>query len=346
MSFRPWRTFLWTLLIGLFCSVVGSAQSDMPSVLFGSGSADTAISWYIGAPLRIPVSLIGSSYSLSAGEIQEVDGRTYFVWEHPPIGSSEVIIAARDDRGRVVEGILRLTVEKPILLERESRRIRYAGIGSWYKPSTFWASAGIAPEDYRTIVYFGEEKVFDRRGTGFVCASYPVINPESGPIRMTVYWLPGGDTSASGLVPILTTDPSVVPIIAEYKLDEIWPRYKAPVYDGTYSFRFLIDGKKWDVDFDNIIAKQNFSGSRTEEGIDTLIAECPECSEFGIGQPTVVQTGEYTWRLHIEVLDKEKVIARRDELNGRDIGIDLTLIGRGSNHGVVTIQMKLRVCCF
>ncbi len=307
------------------------------------------IYWYTGAPFKLPVSVgpgrnEGGAYSSSVGPIQEQDGQNYIVWNNPTEGTADVVLTAKNSAGKSAQDTKKLIVEKPELV-KEPRRLPFsrATIGSKYRPETEWKSTQIPPEHYMTVVSFGNKEVFRRRGTIFNPADLPDdlnVTATSGAIRTTVFWLPNGNTNNP--VPILSTDPSVDPIVVEYKLGEIAANYKAPVYDGTYSFSFPINGKKWDAEFDGILAKQ-VVGPGQEVGVQSIDASCTECSAFGFSQPRVQQVDDFTWRLYIEVVDKKMLASKVREVNGKTFPIDLTLNGRGGSPGVATIDMTVKV---
>lgn len=309
------------------------------------------IYWYNGAPFKLPVSVSpsreeGGSSSSSVGPIRQIDGQDYIVWDNPAVGDAELVLTSKNSAGVSAQDTKKLIVEKPELT-KEPRRMPFsrATIGSKYRPDTEWKSTQIPPEHYQTVVHFGSKEVFSQRGTQFNPQSLPDdlnVTQSSGGVRTTVYWLPNGNPDPAGWVAILTTDPSITPIVADYKLGEINASYKAPVYDGTYDFSFPINGKKWDVEFDGLIAKQVI-GPGQEAGVQSIDASCPECAEYGFSQPRIQQIDDYAWRLYIEVVDKKKIIARVKELNGKDFPIDLTLNGKGSSPGVATLTMKVRV---
>lgn len=309
------------------------------------------IYWYTGAPFQIPVAVgpsrsEGGTFSSNVGAIQEVNGQNYITWQNPSVGDAEVILTARNSAGKSAQDMKTLHVERPTLT-KEWRRIpaSRATIGSKYRPDTEWQSTQIPPEHYQTVVTFGNKEVFSRRGTQFNPPDLPDdlnVTATSGPIKTTVYWLPNGNPQRENWVPILSTDPSITPIVADYKFSAIDAGYKAPVYDGQYEFTFPINGRKWDVEFNGLIARQTV-GPGQEIGVQSIDAACNECTEYGFSQPRVSQIDDYTWKLFIEVVDKQKLASKIREVNGKSFPIDLTLNGRGGSPGVATIDMVVRV---
>lgn len=309
------------------------------------------IYWYDGAPFRIPVAVgpsrsEGGSFTSNVGAIQEVDGQNYIVWSDPIVGEAQVQLTARNSAGKSAQDVKKLIVERPTL-SKEWRRLpaSRATIGSTYRPDTEWQSTQIPPEHYQTVVLFGNKEVFSKRGTQFNPQDLPDdlnVTATSGPIKTTVYWLPNGNPDREGWVPILSTDPSVTPIVSEYDLAEVEGGYKAPVYDGQYDFTFPINGKKWDLEWDGIIANQVVGPGQTI-GVQSIEASCNECTEYGFSQPRVTQIDDFTWKLFIEVVDKQKLATKVREVNGKSFPIDLTLNGRGSSPGIATIDMVVRV---
>lgn len=310
------------------------------------------IYWYDGAPFQIPVAVgpsrsEGGSYQSNVGAIQEVDGQNYIVWSNPEPGPPiEVQLTARNSAGKSATDSKTLYVERPTLT-KEWRRLpaSRATIGSKYRPDTEWQSTQIPPEHYQTVVLFGNKEVFSKRGTQFNPPDLPEdlnVTATSGPIKTTVYWLPNGNPDREGWVPILSTDPSVSPIVAEYDFAEVDAGYKAPVYDGQYEFTFPINGRTWTLEWDGIVANQ-VVGPGQVVGVQSIDASCNECAEYGFSQPRVTQIDDYTWKLFIEVVDKQKLASRVREVNGKSFPIDLTINGRGSSPGIATIDMVVRV---
>ena len=312
-------------------------------------SPEDEIYWYQGAPFRIPIVARvdeGGVISSNVGRVIKLEGEYYLVWDNPVVGSVSIDVRAQNSDGRVVADSKVLHVEQPELSE-EARRlpILRATIGSRYRPSSQWESSGIPPEHYLTVVTFGKREVFRRRGVSFLIESLPdelYVSNESGPISATVYWLPGGDSTAA--VPLLTTDRDVSPVVPHYTFPPVEAAYRAPVFNGQFEFTFLVDDKHRDIEWAGIGAMQ-LVGPDKFEGVESIDALCEECAAYGIGTPRVFRSeeNEFEWRLYVEVVDRKKFDERSTEVNGRMFPIDLRLNGRGSLPGIATVDMVVRV---
>lgn len=299
----------------------------------------------MGGALRIPISLTGDRSSTNIGEIKEDGGRTLLVWQKPELGEWLIKIYT-GYRGITDLAELVLTVEMPELSRKPGDlAFSHATIGRKYCPGTKWKSLQIPQAHYQTVVHFGDDLVFSSRGTDFDRDNMPselLVTDSTGPIRTTVYWLPDGTIDEAAWVPILTTDPNIVPVVAEYKFEENLPQYEVPVYRGMYDFTFLVDGENWEVEHGDINVQQTIYTAQ-QVGVDSIVASCPECAAFGFGEPVFERIDEFNWRILVGVVDREKVLERIAELEGRSLAIDLTLIGRGNTHGVGGFDMKVRV---
>ena len=350
--------------LGLFGVDLSYRTVDMWRVQFGRGLAPTPpesdpvirivspgdeIYWYLGAPFRVPLVVRtddGGVISSSIGRIVEREGEFFLVWDNPVAGSTTIEVQARNSDGRVVTDSKVLHVERPELSEDPRRLpILRATIGSRYRPVSQWVSSGIPSEHYLTVVKFGKREVFSRRGVNFSVEMLPeelYVSDASGYIGTTVYWLPGGDSTAA--VPILTTDPGVSPVVSEYKFPPVEAGYKAPVFNGQFEFTFLVDSEHRDIEWAGIGAMQ-LVGPEKVVGVKSIDALCEECAAYGIGAPRVFRSeeNEFEWRLYVEVVDREKFEERSAEVNGRTFHIDLTLNGRGSSPGIAVVDMVVRV---
>lgn len=306
------------------------------------------IYWYTGAAFDVPVTVgptDGGSWRANYGNIikDAETGKYELVMDNPPVGDLNIELSATNGAGQQATDAKILHVEKPQLTV-EARRLRAlrATIGSKYLPETEWVSTQIPPEHYLTVVRFDGKEVFSRRGTTFDPKSLPddlLVGSNVSQIGMTVYWLPNGDEARK--VAILTTDESMSPIVAEYKFSPVKPTYKAPTYDGEFTFTFPLNGKKWDVEFEGIRASQIVGPGRTA-GVRAIEASCDECAAYGLGQPRVSQSDEMSWKLFIDVVDKKTVAAKARELNGKTFPIQLKLVGTGAE-GVASIDMIVRI---
>lgn len=306
------------------------------------------IYWYTGAPFEIPVTVgpqDGGSWRANAGVITKDDeGRFKLVLENPPAGDVPLEIVASNEVGEPASDTKMLHVERP-QLTTDIRRVRAmrATIGSKYLPETEWVSTQIPPEHYLTEVMFDDKTVFSQRGTQFPPATLPdeLLVPSSvRKVQTTVYWLPNGNVDKK--IPLLTTNGNVTPIVAEYKLPPVEPKYKAPTYDGEFEFSFPINGKVWSVDFEGLRASQVVGPGQTA-GVSSVTPSCEECAEFGFGGITVQQIDEYRWNLHVEVIDKQKLASKIREANGKKFAIALSFDGKGSDPGTAIIDMIVRV---
>lgn len=321
------------------------AAREIPDPVARFLAPEEKIFWYTGTGFRYPVVLQtdrGGAYSFNVGRVEGEPWNQYLVWSSPSEGEHEIVIAASNSSGRMAQDAKRLIVARPELYGEPRRQpFAVARVGSYYQPTTEWMSTRIPEEHYRTVVSFGEREVFMREGTRFPISILPkelIVEATSGPIKTTVYWLPGGDKSHP--VPLMSTDPAVLPVIAEYRFAPIVPEYIPPVYDGSWSFEFPITQSRRDVEFDGIIATQKV-GSEGQAGIESIVASCTECPDWGISQPRVTQIDDTTWKLYIEVVDWKHVLEKEEELDGRRFAIDLVLEGRGSVPGVASIGMTV-----
>lgn len=307
------------------------------------------IYWYTGAKFDIPVTVgpeDGGSWRSSAGGIAKdpETGNYRLVVDNPPVGDIPLEITASNEIGQQDSDQKTLHVEKPELTT-EVRRVRAlrATIGSRYLPETEWKSTQIQPEHYLTEVLFDNKEVFSQRGTTFDPRALPdelIVPATVREVKTTVYWLPNGDITRK--VAIFSTNPAVTPIVAEYKLPSVEPRYKAPTYDGQFEFSFPLTGRSWATDFEGIRATQ-VVGPGQIAGVQRIEANCEECSEFGFGAPIITQVDEERWNLHIEVVDKTKLASKVKEVNGKKFPIGLTLYGKGDDPGTAIIEMIVRI---
>lgn len=304
------------------------------------------IYWYTGRPFEVPVTVgpsDGGTWNSNLGAIaKNADGQYELVWSSPVVGDQEVIVTASNG-GMSAEDRKTLHVEKPELAKDWKRLpASRATIGTQYRPETEWKSTQIPQEHYRTIVKFGDKEVFSGRGTKFDPKLLPPelnVSATSGPIYITVEWLPNGDIDKG--VPILSTEPASDPIVAEYKFPVVNGSYKVPNYDGDPSFTFTVTTKKWDMEWDGIRASQQTGPGRTE-GVSSIDATCSECAEYGLSVQ-VRQIDDMNWKLFVQVADRKTFISRAKEVNGKAFNIDLTLNGKGSTPGIGTVQMNVRL---
>ncbi len=321
--------------------------STVPDPVARIVASSDPIYWYTGAPFRVPVILHSDSegaYMTNVGRIEGASWDQQLIWENPVVGESEIIVAARNSSGLSAEDQTRLIVEKPELATEPRRQpFSRVSIGSVYRPTTEWASLGIPERHYLTVVRFGDEEVFRSWGTSFPVSSLPeelMVKATTGPIGITVYWAPRGDEE--NLVPLMTTDPSVTPVVADLRFLPVQAAYAAPVFDGVFQFTFDVSWSQRDVKFDGIVARQRV-GPGQDIGVQSVDASCADCGAFGLSQPRVRQVDDFIWELYVEVVDWNRVLETEKVLNGRRLAIDLRLNGRGGTPGVATIDMILRL---
>ena len=310
------------------------------------------IYWYTGAPFEMPVKLgpkEGSKSvdppSASLVEDPNIAGRYTLVIPEYSDATDQVITVTASNGGQSEESTKQLHVLKPELNgEWRRQRAARAYVGRVYSPETEWVATQIPPEHYHTIVKIDGNTVFDKTGTSFETADLDKkameVKQSTRQISTTVFWKPNGSTDRTKWRPLVSTDPTFSGDV-QVSSAKIEPRYQTPTHDEGFEFTWTISQRSQKIDASPITIRQPLDQGAFGEAT-SVVAACDECGEYGLGQPRVTSIGNYQWSMFMEVVDVQKMLKRRREINGKVLQIPLTISARESQT-VSVVQVTVRL---